>query len=190
MKNKIFTLVAVLGLFAWSQANAQQKWTDIDKSPMDVVYFPTSLPLQTTFRGSKDTPLVKIYYSRPQLNGREMMGGKDIPYGKVWRLGANEATEITLYKDASIGGETVKAGTYSVYAIPTETEWTIILNTKLDTWGNYAHDESKDVAKFNVKVEAPDEKIEAFSMALLAKGDGAEWVIGWENALVKVPMKM
>lgn len=190
MKNKIFTLVALLGLFAFSQANAQQKWTDLDPSPMDVIYYPASLPIQTTFRGSKDSPLVKIYYSRPQLKGREMMGAKDVPYGKVWRLGANEATEITLYKDTNIGGETVKAGTYSVYAIPTETQWTIILNTKLDTWGNYAHDESKDVAKFVVNVEAPEEKIEAFSMAIQAKGDDAEWIIGWENAIVKVPMKM
>lgn len=190
MKNKTFTLVALLGLFAFSQANAQQKWTDMDKSPMDVVYYPTSLPLQTTFRGSTDAPLVKIYYSRPQLNDREMMGGKDIPYGKVWRLGANEATEITLFKDVTIGGEAVKAGTYSVYAIPTESQWTIILNSKLDTWGHYAHDASKDVAKFVVNVEAPEEKIEAFSMALLAKGEGVEWVIGWENAVVKLPMKM
>ncbi len=183
-------LVAVLGLFAFSQANAQQKWTDLDASPMDVVYFPTSLPIQTTFRGSKDAPLVKVYYSRPQLKGRTILGGEAVPYGKVWRLGANEATEITLFKDATIGGEKIKAGTYSVYAIPTEKDWTIILNTKLDTWGNYAHDESKDVARFKVNVEAPAEKMEAFSMAIQAKGDGAEWIIGWENAVVKVPLSM
>lgn len=183
-------LMAVMGLFAFSQANAQQKWTDLDKSPMDVIYFPTSLPVQTTFRGSNDTPLVKVYYSRPQLNGRTIIGGEQVPYDKVWRLGANEATEITFYKNVTMGGEEIKAGTYSVYAIPTESQWTIILNTKLDTWGNYAHDESQDVAKFKVNVEAPDEKIEAFSMALLAKDDGVEWVIGWENAVVKVPLKM
>lgn len=190
MKRTLAVLVAVVAIFSVSQLNAQRAWTDLDASPMDVVYFPTNLPLQTTFRGSKDSPLVKVYYSRPQLKGREMMGGKDIPYGKVWRMGANEATEITLYKDATVGGQSIKAGTYSVYAIPTTEKWTVIFNTKLDTWGNYAHDESKDVIKFDVNVKAPAATIEALSMDLQEVDGGAHWIIGWENAQVEIPIKM
>lgn len=190
MKKLFIALMGFLGVLAFTNLNAQPKWTDLDKSPMDVVYYPTNLPIQTTFRGSTDTPLVKIYYGRPQLNERTMLGSEAIPYGKMWRMGANEATEITLYKDATIGGQSVKAGTYTLYAIPNEDVWTVVFNSKLNTWGNYAYDEAKDVVRFDVPVKAPEAKIESLSMAILATDTGANWIIGWENAQVEIPVEM
>lgn len=79
-------------------------------------------------------PTMKIVYGRPLKNGRTIFGGI-IPYDKVWRTGANEATEITFYKDVVFGGQAVKAGTYSLFTIPGKKEWTFILNKDLDIWG-------------------------------------------------------
>lgn len=119
-----------------------------------------------------------------------MLGGTE-KFGTVWRLGANETTEIKLFRDVTFGDKLVKAGTYSLYAIPNEKEWTIIFNSKLDTWGPYEYDETKDVVRFNVPATKSDAEIEAFSMVFdEANGTGKSnlW-IGWENTLVKIPVK-
>ncbi len=118
-----------------------------------------------------------------------MIGGTEA-YGKVWRLGANEATEIKLFKDVTFGDKTVKAGTYTMYAIPTEKDWTIIFNTKLDTWGAYSYDEKLDVARITVPVSKPESEVEAFTIAFdEPKSNTSTMYIAWENTLVKVPVK-
>src|SRR5262245_51582251 len=89
----------------------------LDASPADISYFRPG--------GRNSDPVARVIYGRPQKKGRTMIGGTE-PYGKVWRLGANEATEIKLYKDMTFGDKLVKAGTYTMYAIPEKGEWTII----------------------------------------------------------------
>src|SRR5262245_45673147 len=84
---------------------------------------------------SKDT-YVKITYSQPQKKNRQIFGGL-VPYGKVWSIGANEATEITCTRDITINGILLKAGTYSLFAIPFADKWTIIVNSELGLWGSY-----------------------------------------------------
>ncbi len=96
---------------------------------------------------------VRIVYHRPTVQGRKIWGGL-VPYGKVWRLGANEATTIDFPHEASINGNKVPAGKYSLFAIPEPNEWTIILNKVGDQWGAFSYEEKYDQLRFKVKPEA------------------------------------
>tara|TARA_R110002049_G_scaffold122465_3_gene277314 strand:- start:13163 stop:13588 length:426 start_codon:yes stop_codon:yes gene_type:complete len=120
----ISTIAFVFTMLLSVNINAQ-KFSGLDKSPLDIAYYKTD---------EKAPPMVKVIYSRPQLKGRAL--SKLAPNGKVWRTGANEATEIKFYQDTKFGGKPVEAGTYSLFTIPGETEWTIILNKDLDAWGH------------------------------------------------------
>ena len=143
---------------------------------MDAASFPTS--------NRVTEKVVKVIYSRPQLKGR--MVESLTPHGKVWRTGANEATSITFYKDVTFGSTPVKAGTYSLFTIPGEKEWTIIINSNTDTWGSYSYDESKDVARIMAPVTSDKEALEAFSIAF---DDNGTMYLGWDTLRVAVPIK-
>jgi hypothetical protein len=127
---------------------------------------------------------VKVEYSRPYKKGREVFGVL-VPYNQVWRLGADEATEITFKKDATFGGKKVKAGTYSMFAIPGEKEWEIILNSELKQWGAYNYDKikDKDVVKVKVPVATPLASAEQFTITPYADNLS----ILWDNVAVSVP---
>jgi hypothetical protein len=182
MKNirNLVLLIAVM-IFFTDMAYAQ-KLPPLDPSPADIAYLREN--------GRKSTAVAKIMYGRPQKKGRTMLGGTE-PFGKVWRLGANETTEIKLFRDVTFGDKVVKAGTYSLYAIPNQTEWIIIFNSKLDTWGPYEYDETKDVVRVTVPVTQPAAEIEAFAISFDdANGTGtSNLYMGWETTLVKVPLK-
>jgi hypothetical protein len=180
MKNvKYFLFVFALILIFSGLAQAQ-KLPGLDPSPADIVY------LRQDGRGT--APVAKVIYGRPQKKGRTLLGDKE-PYGKVWRLGANETTEIKLYKDVTFGDKQIPAGTYSLYAIPDKTEWTLIFNSKLDTWGAFEYEESKDVARIKAPVTKPEAEVEAFTIAFEGGKGTANMMIAWENTLVKVPVK-
>lgn len=156
-----------------SQVEAQ-KFRGLDKSPMDAATYPDS------YRVSDKT--VKIIYSRPQLKGRSV---SDLaPAGKVWRTGANEAPEITFYKDVTLGGKSVKAGTYSLLTIPGNDEWTVILSSDINVWGAYSYDEKNDVARVSGKV-SQGESLEAFSITF---DDDGNMHMGWGTVRIMVPM--
>lgn len=181
MKKTKMLFVMILSLLAGEAAYAQ-KFASLDPSPADIAYLREN--------GRRSTAVAKVIYGRPQKKGRTMLGGTE-KFGTIWRLGANETTEIKLFRDVTFGDKLVKAGTYSLYAIPNEKEWTIIFNSKLDTWGHYEYDETKDVVRFNVPSTKSDTEIEALSMVFDdAAGTSASnlW-IGWENTLVKIPVK-
>ena len=167
-------------MVAGAEFASAQKLPGLDPSPADIAI------LRQDGRGS--AAVAKVIYGRPQKKGRTMLGGTDA-YGKVWRLGANETTEIKLFKDVTFGDKLIPAGTYSLYAIPDKTEWTIIFNSKLDTWGAYEYEEAKDVARFKVPAGKSDAEIEAFTIAFDGAKGAATMLIGWENTLVKVPVK-
>jgi hypothetical protein len=183
MKKTIFLslmlTIAALGAEA-------QTFKPLDKSPRDIAYYPDGFAGK---RKDGESALVKVSYSRPFLNGREIFGKKE-PYGKVWRAGADESTEIKFYKDATFGGKKVKAGTYSLFAIPGEKEWTIILNSDLDYWGAYKYREAADVARVTVPLSAkPAAPIENFSIVFTGdKPDKAVMAMGWETSVVEVPI--
>jgi hypothetical protein len=133
-------------------------------------------------------PLVaRVVYSRPQKNGRKLFGDL-VSYGKVWRLGANEATEIEFFKDVKITDKKVKKGRYTLYALVDSDKWTMILNKETDTWGAFKYDMAKDVVRIPVPVEKQTEITEAFSIAFEKAGKGANLVINWDDVLVKLPI--
>ena len=132
---------------------------------------------------------IRVLYSRPQLKGRDLIGSESIPYGKIWRLGANEATEITFLGDVNFGGTDVEAGTYTVYVIPTEAEWTVLLNKKVNTWGGYTYDEAMEVARVSADVQATPEKVEALSIIFQEMEGGANMIMAWDDVMTAVPVK-
>lgn len=127
-----------------------------------------------------------VTYGRPYKNNRDIFGGLE-KYGVVWRVGADEATTITFKKDVKVGGQGVKAGTYTLFAIPNEKEWTIILNSQLGQWGAYKYDQNKDkdVVKFNVPVSKLDAPVEQLTMRFAADNS---LVIEWDKIQVTVPL--
>lgn len=153
-----------------------QKFPDLDKSPHDISYY----------RGKDKQPVIKAIYGRPQKKERVIFGELE-PYGKVWRTGANEATEIKFYKDVTIDGKVVKAGTYALFTIPDKDKWTIILNSELDQWGAYSYNKEKDVLRTDVPVKPSSAPIEAFTI-IFKEDKTVSMVLAWDKVIVEVPI--
>lgn len=183
MKN-IFVLFFLLVSYC---SIAQTQPTDLDKSPMDMNYSPQAYPILKMNGRVTTQPNCRVVYSRPQKAGRDIFGGI-VSYGELWRLGANEATEIEFYKNVKIGGKSVAKGRYTMYAICQENKWTIILNTEKDVWGLY-YNEKKDVLRTDVPVTTNDKTIEAFTMYFEDVKDGTNLIIMWDTVKVSLPIK-
>ncbi|XRE43432.1 hypothetical protein ACIVBQ_001636 [Tenacibaculum discolor] len=179
MKKSILSIIVFAVALVFTNDVAAQKFASLDKSPMDAAAYPSSYRISDK--------KVKVVYSRPQLKGRSL--AKLAPMGKVWRTGANEAAEITFYKDVTFGDKKVKAGTYTLFTIPGEREWTLILNTAKNVWGSYFYSESEDVARIIAPTTKSDETIEAFSIVFEGEDDTFNMYIGWDNVIVTVPIK-
>lgn len=123
---------------------------------------------------------VVIDYFQPSARGRKIMGGL-VPYGQVWRTGANNATVFTIDRDVKVQGETLPAGKYALFTIPDKDEWTIIFNSKHDQWGAFNYNEDDDVLRVKATPRQVSDMIEAFTIDVV--GDGVE--MGWENTKVK-----
>lgn len=177
---KILTLTTFMFVLVLTTVATAQDFSEMDKSPMDMAAYPTDYKIADKS--------MRIIYGRPQLKGRSLE--ELAPTGKVWRTGANEATEITFYKDVKFGGKDVKAGTYSLFTIPGKTEWTVILNKNLNQWGSYFYDESADVIRVTVPNGSDAAPLEEFSIAFKEVDGGAHMVMGWDKTRVAVPITM
>jgi hypothetical protein len=133
------------------------------------------------------TDNVSVSYGRPFKKGRVVFGTLE-KYGNVWRVGADEATTITFKADGSFGGKPVKAGTYTMFAIPNENEWTMILNSEMGQWGafSYQKNKEKDVLQVNVPVTKLDNEIEQLTIRF---PQSTAMVIEWDKTQVTVPVK-
>ncbi|MCH4553718.1 MULTISPECIES: DUF2911 domain-containing protein [Aestuariibaculum] len=171
-KSTLLTTLAFAFVMLFSLNASAQKFAKLDKSPLDIAYYRTD---------RNAPPMAKVIYSRPQLNGRAL--ATLAPNGKVWRTGANEAAEIKFYKDSKLGGKDVKAGTYSLYTIPGDSEWTIILSSDTDVWGAYNYKEANDVLRVKAPV-SKGESVEAFSIAF----DNDNMFLAWDTTRVAVPI--
>ncbi|HEX6429082.1 MAG TPA: DUF2911 domain-containing protein [Niastella sp.] len=181
-------VVLFLGLTVISAtAAAQFKVPALDKSPMDMSYFPANFPILKIQNKAPEPLLARVLYSRPQKNGRSVFG-ELIEYGKIWRLGANEATEIELYKDVKIDNTRLKKGRYSLYAIPFQDKWTLIFNRETDIWGAFQYDDKKDVLRTNLKLEKQQEPIEAFTLLFDKTDSGANMIMAWDNVKATLPI--
>ncbi len=137
-------------------------------------------------RITADSDNVSVAYGQPSKNEREIFG-KLVPYGQVWRAGANNGTEVTFKKDATFGGTKVKAGTYTLFAIPGENEWSLILNSTLGQWGSNGYDKIKkdDVAVVKVMPTKTPSTVEAMTIKVSDKALD----LMWDDTKVSVPLQ-
>lgn len=181
-------LLILLTILTTTAVNAQNKSLPaLDKSCLDISFYPVNYPILKIQDKAKDPLAVRLIYSRPQKNGRDVFGGL-VEYGQIWRLGANEATEIEFYKDVTIGTTKVKKGRYTLYAIPQADSWTLIVNKEMDTWGAFKYDQKKDVLRTDVKVITTPDVTEAFTMYFEPRPEGCFLNIQWDNKKAILPI--
>jgi hypothetical protein len=160
--------------------------------PNDVPVEGRKSPLDSlTFTVAKQP--VKICYGRPSSRGRTMLGGEAVPYGKLWRTGANEPTIFFTPVALTVAGIAVAPGKYSLYTVPTAGEWEIIVNRSTSQWGeesNYTSEvQRQEVGRAKVKSESLKTPIETFTIRSQGAGNGATLVLEWERTRVSIPIK-
>lgn len=150
-------------------------------------YTKSHSPAQTVTASVSSGLAVQVDYCRPYKKGRAVFGGL-VPWGKVWRTGANEATLISFSKDATFGGKPVKAGRYSLFTIPGEAEWTIILNRQTGQWG-LSYDQAQDALRVTVPAHRHPVATEQFTVVLPVAGNDLALGLDWDQTLVTVPIR-
>lgn len=127
---------------------------------------------------------VTVDYSRPSTKGRKIFG-ELVPYGQVWRTGANAATVLTFSTDVTVGGQSIPAGSYALYAIPGKNDWTIILSKNTQLWGSIGYNPAEDQARFEVEASKTSKKYETFEIAFNNFTDNSAVVsMKWETTRV------
>jgi hypothetical protein len=180
--------VIVLFCTSYFSAFSQAKLPPVDKSPMDMSYYPNGYPVLKIQDKATESLVARVVYSRPQKNGRVVFGDL-LEYGKVWRLGANEATEIEFFQVVKIGNVKIKKGRYTLYCVPYTDKWTVIVNRETDTWGSFKYDETRDVVRIDLPVQKQTDILESFAMAFEKSATGANLNIGWDTIRVSVPIQ-
>jgi hypothetical protein len=174
MKNRIAAGLGVSSLLLLSLAAVAEAQDRV--SPHETT--------SATINGKKIT----ITYGRPYKKGRVIFGGLE-PWGKVWRTGADEATTFTTEGDLMIGPMHVVAGTYSLFTIPNENEWTLVLNKTAKQWGAFKYDQGMDYGRAPMKVSKPDGTVEQMTIAIEKKGDHeATLKIMWDRTIASIDM--
>ena len=161
-------LIAILALVALTAVPiAAQRGDDADRASKN-----------GRTEGEIDGVEVVLEYGRPNVKGREIWGGL-VPYGEVWRTGANEATTISFDGDVTIEGEALPAGKYSLFTVPSDGDWTVIFNKVANQWGHFRYDEGEDALRVTV-TPAEGEFVEELDFVI----DGSSVVMRWENLTV------
>lgn len=170
---KKFLTIAAIGLYSTSMAQTLN----------------TPAPSTTqTIKQNFGLGSIELSYSRPNLKGRTAIG-ELVPFGKIWRTGANNATTLTFTDDVMIGGKNVAAGKYGLLTIPEKNSWTIIITKQLDVTSASAYKEESDVARVSVTPSVSKENIETFSMQFAnVKGSSCDLVLSWENTVIALPI--
>ena len=166
----------------------------IDKSPMDMTYFPEDYPKEKMISSDTDSPAARVIYSRPQKNGRVIFADSLITknfiqhYGQEWRLGANEATEIEFFKPVTINGKNFSSGRYVIYCIPYPDKWKIIFNSNLFSWGLHM-DKTKDLSEIELPITKTHSETEFFTMIFQKASYGCDLVMAWGDIKVIMPVR-
>lgn len=182
---KKLSFIVLLAMLGFSVQAQELKFPGLDASPADIAYFPVNAA--KVKKGEESAPLIKVIYSRPSTKGREIFGALQ-PFDQVWRVGANESTEIKFFKPVTIGGKSIPAGTYSLFAITGKDKWTVIFNKQTDRWGAYTYDEKQDIARVEVPVKALANTVEALTIVFTPQPFGAHLIIAWDKTSVEVPV--
>ncbi len=177
---KLFTLLAAFSLAFVSQTALAQRG-------------PAASPKSTVQQDIGKTKM-EIVYHRPSLDGRDVNKlVNDKPNGEVWRTGANPNTLISFDKDVTVGGQSLKAGKYSLYSIPGKGEWTIIFNSVTDKWGTQ-YSKDNDVLRIKAKATTTSHSVETFTIGMTDfdknKKDNANIELAWGNVSVKFPIEV
>jgi hypothetical protein len=156
----------------------------VDVSPMDLAYLPVDYP---KLKIKPLTPVARVIYSRPHKQGRKIFGGLQ-KFGETWRLGANEATEIELFRPVTVNNTTIAKGRYILYCIPYEDKWTIAFNSNLYSWGLNL-DSTKDLHRFDIPATRKNMSVEYFSMVFEPVAGGADLVMAWDDVEARLPLQ-
>ena len=128
-----------------------------------------------------------VKYSRPSMRGRKIMGGL-VPWNQMWRTGANDATSLETAADLDLGGVTVPKGSYTLYTLPSETRWTLIVNKQTGQWGTEYH-QDQDLARIGLSKRTLATSVEQFTISLDKTADGGVMMLTWETTELSVPFK-
>lgn len=172
---------AILGLiliaaFSTSIASAQE---DASKRPSPAAQ------AQCKFNDGKT---VTVDYSSPRVKGRKIFGGL-VPYGEVWRTGANEASTFVTDANVVVGSKDVSAGNYTIFTVPKEDKWTLIINKKTGEWGIPYKYESDELARTDMTVSKPSSMMENFTISFDQNGSSCKMNMSWENTRASVEIK-
>ena len=187
---RLLLSITMCFLFLAVDAQEESKWPPIDKSVLDAATYPRAAAWRN-YMGEEDrnlAPRARVVYSRPKMNERKIFG-ELVPFGKEWRLGANEATMMTLYQDADIDGNILQRGTYSLHCTPMADKWDITFSSQIGIWGSENRDKSMDALTVTVPTQKVAKAREALTMTFQrVDDDNFNYVIEWENTRVVVPM--
>jgi len=186
MKKIILVFISIWSLSMISAAQ-QNGLPQPDKSPMDMSYYPVNYPVLKIQNKITEPLAIRVIYSRPQKAGRTIFG-EMLEYGKVWRLGANEATEIEFFKPVKINGKKILKGRYTLYAIVNENSWTMIVNKETDTWGAFKYNSKKDIVQVEVPVQKMDTPVEYFTITFESINNGCNLIIAWDKIRLALPV--
>jgi len=176
MKGNLLVITLAVLILSFSNAHAQD--------PVQ----PRPSPLELVTMKYEDT-YVKITYCRPHKRGRDIFGDL-VPYDQIWRTGANEATEITLTGDIKIGGNQLKAGTYSLFTKPSDGKWTVIINKDLGQWGAFRYNQDNDVLTFEADTKVTEEIYEPFTIEFEQSGlQKTNLLLIWDKTKVIIPIE-
>jgi hypothetical protein len=128
---------------------------------------------------------VKTDYSSPRAKGRKIFGGL-VPYGEVWRTGANEATTFVTSSNISVGGTAVPAGSYTIFTVPNADKWSLVISKGTGEWGTQYPGKDKDLARVDMKVSKLSSPVENFTISYEKSGSGCTMNIEWENTRASV----
>ena len=131
---------------------------------------------------------VTIDYSSPRAKGRKIFG-ELVPYGQVWRAGANEATSFVTSGDITVGGTAVPAGKYTIFAIPDQNKWKLVISKKTGEWGTAYPGPDNDLARIDMKASKTSAPVENFTIAFDEAGGGCTLRMEWENTRASVDIK-
>ncbi len=184
---KYLLVLVTFFCFSFSELQAQTTLPALDKSPMDMSYYPNRYPVLKIQDKITEAPVARVIYSRPQKNGRVIFG-EMLEYGKVWRLGANEAAEIEFFRDVKINDSKIKKGRYTIYCIPYEQKWTIIINNETDTWGSFKYEQKNDLVRMDIPIQPQTALTEEFVMAFDKSETGADLIIAWDTLKLNLPI--
>jgi hypothetical protein len=149
-----------------------------------------ALSPNSTITQDISTSKIEITYSRPSLRGRTVFGDV-VPFGSVWRTGANSATKVTFGEDVRIGDVNIKAGSYSLYTIPDKTEWEVIINKNTGNWGANGYDTNDDVVRLKVRPVALESAVETFTISIGSITFSSCTIdLSWERTHVSIPVSL